>query len=214
MTHLRAASLFLLLALVGCQRPAPVNVQQDEPEPMAFTGSKAGDERDVAGVKLCWCPPGKFTMGSPPGEPERWPCEDQVEVALTRGFWAGKYEVTKGQHKDGEATQRLETCLAHCGHAPPVVREALMSDAAVFQARRRKRADLADQWLAAMPARTQHRWFRSRAEAAILEAKGDTAGALEKLAEVEAAIRTLPDSAQGETLLRLLEKWKNELGGA
>jgi hypothetical protein len=89
-----------------------------------------------------------------------------------------------------------------------------MSDAAVFHARRRKRADLADQWLAAMPPKTQHRWFRSRAEAAILEAKGDTAGALEKLAEVEAEIRTLPEGAQRETLLRLFARWKNELGGA
>src|SRR5262249_33826632 len=81
----------------GCQRPAPVNVQQAEPEPSAFTGSKAGDEREVAGIKLCWCPPGTFTMGSPPGEPERRPGEDQVEVPLTRGFWMGKYEATHGE---------------------------------------------------------------------------------------------------------------------
>src|SRR5262245_5217085 len=44
------------------------------------------------------------------------------------------------QHKDGEAAQRLETCLAYASRATPTVREALMSDAAVFQARRRKRA--------------------------------------------------------------------------
>jgi hypothetical protein len=62
-----------------------------------------------------------------------------------------------------------------------------------------------------MPARTQHRWFRSRAEAAIREAEGDTAGALEKLMEVEAVIRTIPESAQRETLLRLLARWKIEL---
>jgi hypothetical protein len=124
-------------------------------------------------------------------------------------YWAAFHE-----HKDGEAAERLETCLAHCRHATPVVREALMSDAAVFQARRRKRADLAGQWLAAMPAKTQHRWFRSRAEAAILEAKGDIAGAQEKLTEVEAAILTFPESGQRETLLRLLQRWKNELCGA
>jgi formylglycine-generating enzyme required for sulfatase activity len=64
-----------------------------------FAGSKAGEEGEVAGVKLCWCPPGKFTMGSPPHEPERRPGEDQVEVKLTGGFWAGKYEVTQGQWK-------------------------------------------------------------------------------------------------------------------
>jgi formylglycine-generating enzyme required for sulfatase activity len=64
-----------------------------------FDGTRAGEEKTIAGVKLCWCPPGKFTMGSPPGEPERRPGEDQVEVTLTRGFWAGKYEVTQGDWK-------------------------------------------------------------------------------------------------------------------
>src|SRR5262249_20219272 len=44
-------------------------------------------------------PPGKFTMGSPRDEPERRPGEDQVHVTLTKGFWAGKYEVTQGQWK-------------------------------------------------------------------------------------------------------------------
>ena len=62
-------------------------------------GSKAGDEKTIAGVKLCWSPPGTFTMGSPPGEPERRPGEDQVEVRLTLGFWAAKYEVTQGDWK-------------------------------------------------------------------------------------------------------------------
>src|SRR5262245_9947003 len=129
--------------------------------------------------------------------------DDSADTVTAHAF---AYSAAFHQHKDGEAAEWLEACLAHSGHAPPVVREALMSDAAVFQARRRKRADLADQWLAAMPERTQHRWFRSRAEAAILEAKGDAAGALEKLAEVEAAIRTLPENAQRETLLRLLAR--------
>ncbi|HKB34899.1 MAG TPA: M50 family metallopeptidase [Gemmataceae bacterium] len=137
--------------------------------------------------------------------------DDSADTVTAHAF---AYSAAFHQHRDDEAARRLETCLAHSGHAPPVVREALMSDAAVFQARRRKRVDLADQWLAAMPARTQHRWFRSRAEAAILEAKGDTAGALDKLTEVEAAIRTLPASAQRETLLRLLARWKSELGGS
>jgi formylglycine-generating enzyme required for sulfatase activity len=64
-----------------------------------FAGSRAGDEREVAGVRLCWCPPARFTMGSPPDEPERRPGEDQVQVTLTRGFWMGKFEVTQGQWK-------------------------------------------------------------------------------------------------------------------
>src|SRR6478752_2672980 len=64
-----------------------------------FDGTRAGEEKTIAGVRLCWCPPGKFTMGSPPDEPERRPGEDQVEVTLTGGFWAGKYEVTQGDWK-------------------------------------------------------------------------------------------------------------------
>jgi hypothetical protein len=115
------------------------------------------------------------------------------------------------QHEDSEAAQRLETCLAYSGYATPSLREALMSDAAVFQARRRKRADLADQWLAGIPEKTQNRWFRSRAEAAILEAKGDVDGAMKKLAETETAILEIPKSAQRETLLRLLQRWKSDL---
>jgi formylglycine-generating enzyme required for sulfatase activity len=65
----------------------------------SFPGSTAGDEREVGGVKLCWCPPGKFIMGSPLGEPDHRPDEEQVEVTLTKGFWMGKYEVTQGQWK-------------------------------------------------------------------------------------------------------------------
>src|SRR5580704_7870584 len=65
----------------------------------AFVGSKAGEERQVAGVKLCWCPAGHFTMGSPRSEPERRPGESQVEVTLTKGYWTGKYEVTQGDWK-------------------------------------------------------------------------------------------------------------------
>jgi formylglycine-generating enzyme len=62
-------------------------------------GVKAGDEREVSGVKLCWCPPGRFLMGSPPSESERRPDETQVEVTLTKGFWTGQCEVTQGQWK-------------------------------------------------------------------------------------------------------------------
>ena len=67
--------------------------------PDGFDGARAGEEKTVAGVKLCWCPPGRFTMGSPRGEPERRPGEDQAEVTLTRGFWTAKYEAMQGDWK-------------------------------------------------------------------------------------------------------------------
>jgi len=69
----------------------------DEPaRPDPFAGVKAGDERKIDGVKFCWCPPGTFKMGSPPGEPEGRPDERQVDVTFTRGFWMAKYEATQG----------------------------------------------------------------------------------------------------------------------
>ncbi|MBK8000612.1 MAG: formylglycine-generating enzyme family protein [Verrucomicrobia bacterium] len=65
----------------------------------SFQGSRSGEERKVNGLKLCWCPPGRFLMGSPPDEPGRRADEAQVEVTLTKGFWMGKYEVTQGEWK-------------------------------------------------------------------------------------------------------------------
>ncbi|HEX6811317.1 MAG TPA: formylglycine-generating enzyme family protein [Planctomycetota bacterium] len=94
----RAKSPLLLICLVACEGPATTNAPpaRDGVPPHAFASSTGGDEREVAGVKLCWCPPGRFLMGSPPHEPERRPGEDQVEVTL-RGFWIAKYETTQGQ---------------------------------------------------------------------------------------------------------------------
>ena len=97
MSFARSVCSLVLLAfvLLGCQRVGPVMSVGDPTNtvtPSAFNGSKAGDQREVVGIKLCWCPPGKFIMGSPAGEPERRPGEDQVEVTLTKGFWMAKYE--------------------------------------------------------------------------------------------------------------------------
>jgi len=128
--------------------------------------------------------------------------------------YAIAYSAAFQQSKDDEAAERLEVSLTYAGGAAPGAREALMSDAAVFQARKRKRADLAEQWLGEIP-RTMHTsWLRSRAEAAILEAKGDFPGAVAKLSAVETAILTLPNNARRDVLVRLLQRWKAELLGA
>jgi sulfatase modifying factor 1 len=89
----RLTPLLLLLMLTACQE-----IGSTAPGPAAnVTGSKAGAERDVSGIKLCWCPPGSFRMGSPLNEPDRRGDEGPVEVTLSKGFWTGKYEVTQGQ---------------------------------------------------------------------------------------------------------------------
>jgi len=61
-----------------------------------FNGSAAGEERVIAGLRLCWCPPGRFTMGSPPEEEGRRADEGQVPVTFRRGFWMAKFETTQG----------------------------------------------------------------------------------------------------------------------
>jgi len=44
-------------------------------------------------------PPGEFIMGSPPEEAQRDNSERQHRVQISKGFWTGKYEVTKAQYK-------------------------------------------------------------------------------------------------------------------
>jgi sulfatase modifying factor 1 len=118
MSTTKRICLLVLLApgVLGCQRAESVTPAADPTKTVvasAFNGSKAGDEREVAGIPLCWCPPGTFMMGSPRSEPERRPGEDQVEVILTKGFWMAKYEATQGQWKrvigklPGELTAEL-----------------------------------------------------------------------------------------------------------
>jgi len=68
------------------------------PQP-PFRGIKAGAEKVVDGVTLCWCPPGRFLMGSPAAERGRRSDEAQAEVTLTKGFWTAKHEVTQGLWK-------------------------------------------------------------------------------------------------------------------
>lgn len=93
----RFVSVLLLAFLLGCQAEKPATAPPDPAD--AFDGARAGDAREIAGMKVRWCPAGKFVMGSPPDEPERRPFEQQVEVTLTRGFWIGEFEVTQGDWK-------------------------------------------------------------------------------------------------------------------
>lgn len=78
-----------LLGLGACIVPGP--------QSPSLVGSRPGEERAVAGIRLCWCPPGRFVMGSPGGEIGRRSDEGQVNVTLTRGFWMAKFEVTQGE---------------------------------------------------------------------------------------------------------------------
>jgi hypothetical protein len=134
--------------------------------------------------------------------------DNSLDTVMAHAF---AYSAAFHKHKNAEAGQMLEVCLRYSSDLTPGQRTALMSDAAVFQARRYKRIDLAEQWLMDMPDKVQLPWLRSRADAAILEARGDVDGALGKLNESEQAILSIPSPMQRGILLRLLRRWKSEL---
>jgi formylglycine-generating enzyme required for sulfatase activity len=94
----------MAVGLLGHRHEAVTNVPvpiggRTQAQAASIVGSRACDEREIGGLELCWCPPGRFRMGSPPNEPDRRSDEAQVDVTLTRGFWMGKFEVTQGQWK-------------------------------------------------------------------------------------------------------------------
>lgn len=101
-----AAFLLVLIIIstgfVGCDHSVAITLDTSPLPTVAaddFFGVKAGEEREIEGIKFSWCPPGRFIMGSPRSESERRPGEDQVEVTLSKGFWMAKYEATQGEWK-------------------------------------------------------------------------------------------------------------------
>ena len=87
-----------------------------------FRGTVPGQEREVEGIRLCWCPPGQFVMGSPADELGRRSDEAQVPVTLTRGFWMAKFEATQGEWTRvmGALPERVPTPQFGQGDAFPV----------------------------------------------------------------------------------------------
>lgn len=90
----------------GSSAPEPAAPEQSLhpstslPEPSVPTAPRADHERDDNSLKLklVWCPPGTFLMGSPATDWDAFVEEKpQVAVTLSDGFWLGKYEVTQGQ---------------------------------------------------------------------------------------------------------------------
>lgn len=107
---LRSAFVILCAQLLtsGIAMPAR-SLADDKKADRIAVGTKAGQEWFANGLKMkfCWCPAGKFLMGSPTDEPDRSADENQIQVTLTKGFWLGKYEVTQGEWQ-----RVMETTLA------------------------------------------------------------------------------------------------------
>ena len=103
LTSVALLSLPLLIRVTNAQAECdPIEAAKPK-----SSGCKPGELRDdnALKLKLVWCPPGTFTMGSPPNEPERGFDEAQVSVTLSHGFWLGQTEVTQRQWQETMTTQ-------------------------------------------------------------------------------------------------------------
>ena len=62
-------------------------------------GNKVVPLSNSVNMDMIWIKPGSFTMGSPDGELGRRNNETPHQVAITEGYWLGKYEVTQEQYR-------------------------------------------------------------------------------------------------------------------
>ena len=115
------------------------------------------------------------------------------------------------QKNDAVAADHLETCLASSGWATPAIRYVLMIDAAMFQANRRHRVDLAELWLADVPTDGTTKRYRLTAEGAILQARGDFEAALLKITECIKQAESISDERRRHRTLEKLSQWKAEV---
>lgn len=93
--------------MVVCSLPSACLMAQADQAEGTMKGKTPGEERtqNVLEMKFCWCPPGRFVMGSPEDEAGRRENEEQKAVKITRGFWIGKFEVTQDEwHRVKDST--------------------------------------------------------------------------------------------------------------
>ncbi len=119
-------------------------------------GKKIGDEWvNARGTVFCWCPQGKFTAGSPPGTPGRFPDEAQREVVIPHGFWISKYELTVTENPRSRSNRQPETHknlpLTMVNHD-----DAKQMTLRILTEEGRKHAALPDDWQYSLP--TEEQW--------------------------------------------------------
>jgi formylglycine-generating enzyme required for sulfatase activity len=124
------------------------------PPDNCLPGQRAGDEWvNARGMVFCWCPPGKFVMGSPASEPHRYPDEQQQEVSIDQGFWIGKYELTLRENLRGHpgrtiAKHKLDPLtMIHLDDGRAMLK--------TYTADEQKQGRLPSDWEYALPTETQ-----------------------------------------------------------
>ena len=119
-------------------------------------GRKAGDEWvNSRGMVFVWCPPGRYTKGSPANEPGRFEDEVQEQVVIETGFWIAKYEMTLREN----LRNRPRNTLAKNKNDPLTMinhDDARAMTQRTFSASERKAGRLADDWQYSLP--TEDQW--------------------------------------------------------
>ena len=98
--HIIALMILLSFTSISC---FDESVEQD-----SFSDTSSSAESDETGlstewinsigIEFVWVEPGVFTMGSPTTDNNRDSDEGpQHSVALSKGFWIGRFEVTQGE---------------------------------------------------------------------------------------------------------------------
>ena len=108
---------FVASGVLGCQRIEPVTPVDSSPKnetPSTFNGAKAGEERAVAGVRLCWCPPGKFIDGQPARRAGtaagRRPGRGDADQGLLDGQVRGDAGTVEAGHRQAAGRARRRSC--------------------------------------------------------------------------------------------------------
>ncbi len=188
----KSPKLFACILAASCWLPATESnsdelAKGEKPTADAMRGKKAGEVRDANALKLklVWCPPGKFKMGSPDSAKDALPNEKpQIDVMLTRGFWLGPTEVTQGQWEGLMATTPWGTRYPERGAnyaATNVDWKDAMQFCQKLTDQEREAGHLANGWVYTLP--TEAQWeYACRAATATAYSFGDDASQLSDFA--------------------------------
>ena len=127
-------------------------------------------------------------------------------AALLFGYFAAAKE-----RRYDDAAQHIEACLELADTLAPSGRATLQRIAASVQAERRGRIDLAEQWLAEIPDTAEFAAQRALGKSAILNARGDYAGALTELGVAEQGFSRNADPARRRIVVQELAEWRGEI---
>ena len=126
------------------------------PPSKMIPGRKAADEWvGPRGMVYCWCPPGKFTMGSPDTETGRFADEAKREVVVKEGFWMAKYEWPRGLWRGNRNNQAIDQAKLHPVNMVSQSKDTLAREIKPMNEAAKKASLLPPDWEFGLPSEVQ-----------------------------------------------------------